>query len=1223
MKLRLAFASLGALAWANAAQAQQQLAVRIDGNAEPVALPALHGAAPPATIITPDQGNPLALGTQVSRSGRVFTIDGGTRAGANLFHSFSRFDLGQGDFARWVRSAGDPTLIQNVINRVTGGDPSDIFGTIDTSALPNADFYFINPAGIVFGEGARINVPAAAHFATAQEVRFASAPAFTVSTPGGSTLSIAAPAAFGFLGGQGTISVEGVGFNFLPNVTDLTLAARDVSFTNSEILANGAHFVGVGTGAAQIDLRGAPPPGLTGSVVIERAALRLTGDAVRRPQGIRLEGGVIALNRANLGTNFREGDFSGLSGSISLVADRIDMLGSLISASSFGQEPAGDVRLIGREVVISGGSQIITETRPGSTGDFGSIEINGRDLVLIDQDSRVSASTVTAQRGGDVNVSGGRVTIGSDSMVESSSLEGATGQAGLVTINAGSLEVRDGGTISSSTSGDGDAGSVFVTVAGLTALDGGTIESRSERRASGDAGLVLIQSGSLTLDNRSQITTSTFGAGDAGVVAINAGSILLDGRSIVQSRAQPGSTGDAGLVAIGGGSLLITGGSAISSDTDGPGEGGGILIDMREVELRDSALISSNSAAFCQQDCVNAGNAGGISIRADVLRITDPSQAGAPIGILSQAGGGGNAGEIMIEAGLIDLESGFISSDTASSGAGGRISLTGGEIALRGTSISSSTFGSGSAGSIQVSASQSLVMAAAAQIRSQTQVGSTGSGGSIRVQAPSITLRDASKISSEGFGAGEGGSIEIAGGDMRMDDASLVSSATHSAARGGSLNINVDTLTVAGGSSIDADSFASPYADVGGQAGDIDITARRLAVIGRVDPDLGVFESIISSSTVTDANAGNVRLHVGELVLDHGRIQSETRGLGSAGTIDIDAASINLTANSQISTNSTPCQDGCTVSGDAGEIRILASGLVRIGSGSGITSSADSVGDAGRIRLVAGDLLLAGGRISTSTSFGSTGRSGMISIDTGSLTIPDVGSIETISRNRNEAGGIMIGADTIRLTGRESRISSSNEFRGRGDAGGISITTDALSILEGAQLTSSSLGGAAGSIQILMPSDSLLRLESSGPASLINTSSGPGLGGRIFISGPRAIISNGGSILALGQQGGANVVINAQYFISSSDRTNRLAVSGNFLLEAAAYDVSSGTVDRDLSVLDASGVLRGQCAAVRATGEVSQLVIRPIGPYGNRPISLRQPTERPLLSAADLQSSCS
>ena len=47
-----------------------------------------------------------------------------------------------------------PDAIRNVISRVTGGDPSDINGTL-RSTIQGADFYFLNPAGVMFGPNAR------------------------------------------------------------------------------------------------------------------------------------------------------------------------------------------------------------------------------------------------------------------------------------------------------------------------------------------------------------------------------------------------------------------------------------------------------------------------------------------------------------------------------------------------------------------------------------------------------------------------------------------------------------------------------------------------------------------------------------------------------------------------------------------------------------------------------------------------------------------------------------------------------------------------------------------------------------------------------------------------------------------------------------------------------------------------------------------------------------
>src|SRR6185436_15263960 len=99
-------------------------------------------AAQVTTSITPDTAAGFATGSVVSRTGSVVTIAGGARAGGNLFHSFTAFDLGAGDTAAWT--AADPAGVANVVNRVTGGRFSTIAGVIDTQALPNATFYFIN-----------------------------------------------------------------------------------------------------------------------------------------------------------------------------------------------------------------------------------------------------------------------------------------------------------------------------------------------------------------------------------------------------------------------------------------------------------------------------------------------------------------------------------------------------------------------------------------------------------------------------------------------------------------------------------------------------------------------------------------------------------------------------------------------------------------------------------------------------------------------------------------------------------------------------------------------------------------------------------------------------------------------------------------------------------------------------------------------------------------------
>ena len=324
----------------------------------------------------------------------------------------------------------------------------------------------------------------------------------------------------------------------------------------------------------------------------------------------------------------------------------------------------------------------------------------------------------------------------------------------------------------------------------------------------------------------------------------------------------------------------------------------------------------------------------------------------------------------------------------------------------------------------------------------------------------------------------------------------------------------------------------------------------------------------ISSATLRGGDAGNITIRIaGPVRLDHGFIASDAglTSTGDGGTIDIEAKDLSLGDESQI------------------------------------TSGTFGTGTGGRIAIRADTLSLDRSAISSANDARAEGGTGSIAIAAGDIRVANGSRIGTESANRAPAGKIEIAADHVRVESPFSRISSSNFNETGGDAGSIAIRTRMLSLLEGGRLETTAAAGAAGDIAIAMPGDGLILLASGSVSSGITTSSGPGTGGRILISAPRAIVSHGAQILALGEQRGANVQIESEFFIRSADRLNRVAVDGDFLLEAQAGDVSSGTVERDLSILDASGVLRGQCAVARATGQVSQLVVRPTGAFAPAP----------------------
>jgi filamentous hemagglutinin family protein len=108
-------------------------------------------------------------GTQtiVQQAGNTFSITGGTTAGSNLFHSFQQFGLTQGQVASFLANPA----IQNVLGRVTGGEASVINGLLQVTGS-NANLYLMNPAGIVFGANARLDVAGSFTATTANGISF-------------------------------------------------------------------------------------------------------------------------------------------------------------------------------------------------------------------------------------------------------------------------------------------------------------------------------------------------------------------------------------------------------------------------------------------------------------------------------------------------------------------------------------------------------------------------------------------------------------------------------------------------------------------------------------------------------------------------------------------------------------------------------------------------------------------------------------------------------------------------------------------------------------------------------------------------------------------------------------------------------------------------------------------------------------------------------------------
>ncbi|WP_427160122.1 CHAT domain-containing protein [Aliinostoc sp. HNIBRCY26] len=112
---------------------------------------------------------PDGTGTVIKTNDNSINITGGSLSSdrANLFHSFSEFNVNTNQTANFISQPS----IQNILGRVTGGNSSLIDGLIRVTG-GNSNLYLMNPAGIIFGRNASLNVPASFTGTTANKITF-------------------------------------------------------------------------------------------------------------------------------------------------------------------------------------------------------------------------------------------------------------------------------------------------------------------------------------------------------------------------------------------------------------------------------------------------------------------------------------------------------------------------------------------------------------------------------------------------------------------------------------------------------------------------------------------------------------------------------------------------------------------------------------------------------------------------------------------------------------------------------------------------------------------------------------------------------------------------------------------------------------------------------------------------------------------------------------------
>lgn len=277
----------------------------------------------------------------------MYDITGGTRPGngPNLFHSFGDFNVPNNNIANFLNDSGLAT--SNILGRVTGGNISNIFGTIQTSGFGNANLFLMNPAGFLFGPTATVNVGGMMTFTSANSLNLADGVRFNANPTASADLllSTAPVAAFDFLGSNpGAISVQGSQLS----------------------VAEGA---GISLVGGNITVQAGTLTALSGDVTLV---------SVGRPSNPNV-GGEVVVAGSGQGSGFTPTGFRSL-GTINLSqGSTIDVSGTASSANV-----AGSVLIRGGQFVMDGSSIKAGVTapyfEPGGSG--GTVEVTAEQVTL-------------------------------------------------------------------------------------------------------------------------------------------------------------------------------------------------------------------------------------------------------------------------------------------------------------------------------------------------------------------------------------------------------------------------------------------------------------------------------------------------------------------------------------------------------------------------------------------------------------------------------------------------------------------------------------------------------------------------------------------------------------------------------------------------------------------------------------------------------------------------
>jgi filamentous hemagglutinin family protein len=534
----------------------------------------------------------------------AINADMGKRLGNNLFHSFETFNLKHNESATF----SGPTMIKNIISRVTGGNASYIDGLL-RSEIPNADMYFLNPAGIMFGKNARLDVKGSFHASTADYLRLGKDGRFDATYPEHSLLKVAPPSAFGFLDDSpAPISKQG-GFLWVPPKETFSFIGGNLKLQDAQFpIKNKMYNSFIRAVDGQINL-----VSIASSGEVPINPKNMPDNAFEKFGKITITDTTEIQNKDIIGNV----DVSGSGGGeIYIRGGQIYMENAYVWADTHGDENGQNITIKATDELVAIGARITTEVMKNATGNGGNINVAARRITLTDG-TQIASNTRSSGNAGNI-------TIIAEEAIKIFGAVPFYGRSGLLSNTTG---IGDGG----------DGGQIFIKTPTLTLADSSTISTQTLNR--GNAGDILLDVNTLTLKEGAQIDLNasdkrtTTNTGHGGKLTITAKeSVLITGQSERTSAliSNTKTNGAGGEINISTPQLEVQNNGTIQAGTGGIGQGGNISLNVDNLNIRQEGSITAES--------IGKGNAGSISITTNAATLTQ----GSRIATSAIRAGGGN-----------------------------------------------------------------------------------------------------------------------------------------------------------------------------------------------------------------------------------------------------------------------------------------------------------------------------------------------------------------------------------------------------------------------------------------------------------------------------------------------------------------------------------------------------------------------------------------------------